>query len=500
MKGGQGRKSAEIKDCSGGLITKSPPKNIESKYFVDCQNVYAAGAMLYRRDGVTLVNPTVAAGAGFGMYNWIRGSATTNQWLMAMWGTALVKMDVGTGAWDGVWDPIVADSASGSSFTTAGGFTYFANYNGVLLISNDGYNGIQKMTTSDASYKNLITGGSGTAPVSKYVAVWKNHAWFINCLNSEDQIFHSAVNSYNNFDGSTAGSNNLITENDVGLTGWFVLNGRLYVTKSLSIHRFTYTGSPSPLVEIRSIKSTCGTKSPRSIKNVTTPEGEVVLFLGSNKKLYLCDGQDAQELSDGIDISNGGTVYMQGINGAALNNCFAVVHEDLNWYELFVCLGTATVPSYSIVYDYRMKSFWPMSARGYAAGCISDDGNGKRVVYAQTPTNGKAYRLNLGNSDDGAAINAYAIWPKMGVPTMLARIDEIEVETDSVACTPQFSWRADWESAWVTQTMKANTNSHNWGPGRIDNMIQFKIADNSTTASFKFWGITLSERVLGGGK
>lgn len=494
------RQVMEIKDFSGGLVTKSPPKNIETKYSTDCQNVYAEGAMLRPRDGIAVVNPTATSGFGNGVYNWIRGSATSNQWLVSMWGANLVKMDVVSSVWDGTWDAITADAASGTAFTTAGGYMYFANFNGVLLLSNENRERIQRITSSESSYFNIETGGSGTAPLAKYIAVWKNHSWFMNVSGSEDRVVHSAINSYNNFTGSTFGSNDLLTENDIGVTGWFILNGRLYVTKSFSVHRFTYTGSPSPLVEIRTIKSVVGTKSPRSIRNVNTPDGEVVLFLGSNKKLYLCDGQDAQEISDAVDVTNGvATVYMQNINEKALNNCFAVVHEDLNWYELMLCIGTATAPSFSMVYNYRYKSFWPMTNRNFTYGNISDNGSGKRVAYTQG-TNGFLYLLNSTNSDNGTAINAFWVSEKIGVPIQMNKIDEIEVETAAAACSPTFSWRADYETTWVSQTMSSGLNTHNWAPNRIDNMIQFRILDNSTTARFQMWTIMASERMVGGGK
>ncbi len=501
MKGGSGRKAVEIKDFSGGLVTKSPPLSIEPKYCVDAQNCYAQGLMLWKRPGIVAVNATAAtAGIGYGLYNWVRGSATTNEWLMSFWGSSLFKMDVTGGVWDGVLDAVTADAASGTAFTTAGGIAYFANFNSVLLISNEGRDHIQKMTTSDSSFFNIEVGGTGTAPLAKFITVWKNHAWFINCNGSEDQVVHSSVNSYNNFTGSTYGSNMLLTENDIGCTGSFILNGRLYVTKAFSIHRFTYTGSPSPLVDIRPMKSVVGTRSPRTIKNVSTPDGEIVLFLGSNKKLYSCDGQDVYEQSDKVDVTNNiSSFYMQNINANALNNCFAVVHEDLNMYELVLCVGTATVPNISVWYNYLLKSFWPMTNRNFVYGNISDNGAGKRVVYIQG-TNGKIYLVNSGNDDDGSAINAYWISEKLGISILLSRIDEIEVQTEAVACTPTFRWRADWETTWITQTMASNTNSHNFGPNRIDNMIQFSILDNSSNAGFKLWTILASERPVGGGK
>lgn len=500
MKGN--RKAIEIKDFSGGLVTKSPPKNIESRYSVNCYNVYGEGAVLRRRDGISAVNATAATGFGYGMYNWVRGSDSTAQWLMSFWGSSLYKMDVVSSAWDGTWDAIAADGTSGTSFTSAGGYAYFANFNGVVLISNDGREHIQRMTVSENSYFNIETGGTGTAPLAKFVAVWKNHAWFMNCFGSEDQIVHSSVNSYNNFSGSLYGLNTILTENDVGLTAWFILNGRLYVMKRNSIHRFTYTGSPSPLVEIREIKSVIGTLAPRTVKNVNTPDGEVILFLGSDKKLYICDGIDAREISDSIDTTNTQTtVYMQAINEKIFNKCHAVVHKDLHQYELFFGVGTGSgdVPNYSISYDYYYKSFWPNHNRNFTTSVIADNGASKRVVYTQG-TNGKAYLLGSTNSDDGTAIDYVWTSEKLASPIVMQVMDEVEVETASVTCAPSFAWRADWETNWTTYTMASGTNSHNWNLGKKDNMIQFKISGSDASSSFKLWTILASGRPIGGGQ
>ena len=704
------REVIELKDFSGGLVTKSPPKNIDSKYSVDCQNVYSEGAILRKRNGITVLNPTAVSGNGNGLYNWIKGSNSTAQWLISFWGSSLYKMDITGGVWDGEWDAIGGiiewdsytklvlhcDGTDGattftdeigthtvtangnaqidtavkkfgtasllcdgtddylsipahSDFDWAGDFTidfwvnfantvgniglfeqwvdssnnvtlykhesnlltwegdvpsifgfsrtwapssatwyhvelsrrgndhylfvdgsllgatytsaityssftapirfgsyhstgnlngwmdeirisngtarniatftaptaayaqealtfstttvYFANYNGVLLMSTENRDGIMKMTVTDASFSNVATGGSGSSPLAKFVLNWNNHAWYANVQGNEDQVIHSSVNSYNNFTGSTYGSNILFTENDIGITGGFIFSKSLYFTKAFSIHRFTYTGSVSPLVDIKQAESKIGTRSPRAIKEVNSPDGHIILFLGTNKKLYVFDGYDPKEISDGIDITNSvATVYMQNINESALNACFAEVHLDLNWYELFVCIGTATVPNYSIVYDYLRKSFWPMTNRNFSYSAEADNGTGKRVIYVQGATNGITYLTNSTNSDNGTAINSLWTSSKIGVPIILQKIDEIEVETDSVACTPTFRWRADWESAWVSQTMSSGTNSHNWNPGRVDNMIQFQIQDNSSNPSFRLFTIIGSQRAIGGGK
>ena len=500
MKGGQGRKSLEIKDFSGGLVTKSAPKDLDTKYSVDCLNVYAEGKTLRERSGVTVVNPTSATGAGNGVYNWVKSSSS--QWLLMLWGTALTKMDVVTGVWDGSVDTVVASTADGTAFT--GGFMDFVTYGNILVMTTDARDKPQVMTTSDTSYHNLATGGSGTAPQAKYCQVWKSHVWLLNTSSDEDIVFNSAVNTYNSWGSADSASYSLITPGDIGVTGSFIHFGRMYVTKKWSIHRFTYTGNVSPLVEIRETKSTIGTSSPRSIKNVNIPsKGESVIFLGSDRNIYVFDGIDATPVADSISVTNGlATVYTANINTGNIGKCFAIVDERIGQYEVFFSVGTSTVLSNSIIYDYLSGALWPTDARPYSAGDVADDGSfGNKRVYVQDASSGKLYLFNQGNSDNTVAINSFWTSPKVGKSSMLSKFDEIEVETYSVAsCNPTFSWRADWESSWVNNTMGASTNSHIWNPGRVDNLIQFKIAHNTTTAGFKLWAINLGERLLGGGK
>lgn len=324
---------------------------------------------------------------------------------------------------------------------------------------------------------------------------------------NSDRIQRSAVSAYNDWDGTNSGTNDIVTPGDIGLTGSFVLNDRMYVTKKWSLHRFTYSGS-TPLVDIKEIRRTVGTNSPRSIQNVEVPGmSEVVLFLGTDRQIYMFDGYESNPISDVVSINNGlSSVYTKNINTQALDKVFAVNHSDLGWYELFVPIGSATVPNYSIIYDYRNKSFWAFDNRYFRAGAVSDDGSGQRKVYAQANTLGYACLLNSGNNDiitdanTSADINGYWIGGKVGQNITLSKMDELEVETESVVCTPIFRWRADWDTAWTSKTMSASSNSHNWDPGQIDNYIQFKIEDNSSDNSFKLWSINMAQRVLGGGK
>lgn len=318
---------------------------------------------------------------------------------------------------------------------------------------------------------------------------------------NSDRIQRSASTTFNDWTGINSGYNDLPTTQDKGLTGSFILNDRMYVTKKFSIHRFTYTNS-TPLVDIKQIRNSVGTASPRSIKNVDVPgSGEVVIFFGTNRRLYAFDGFDATPLSDQISITNGLTsFYMENINSQALDKVWAMVHTDLNWYELFVPLGSATTPTHSFIYDYVAKSFWGFANRNFSSGGVADSGVGQRQPFALGNSDGYSYVMNSGTSDDGVAINSYWNSFKLADSELLLVMDELEVLTDSVNCTPSFSWRMDYETAYTTKVLSANTYAHNYNPRRVDNLIQFKFQDNSLSTSFKLWAIKGLAKPVGYGK
>jgi len=191
----------------------------------------------------------------------------------------------------------------------------------------------------------------------------------------------------------------------------------------------------------------------------------------------------------------------RSINSAALDKVFAIVDEKKGHYEIFLPIGGATTPTHSFIYNYTTKAFWPNSNRVVTAGDVSDDGAGLRRRYALTTSSGKILLLDQGNHDDSSAIDSYWTSTRMGMALKLNRIDEIEIETPSQTAAPTFTWRGDYEASYVTtKSVSSGTYSHVYAPQRIDNLIQFKLADNTTTASWKVWAITMTERLIGVGK
>jgi hypothetical protein len=318
---------------------------------------------------------------------------------------------------------------------------------------------------------------------------------------NSDRIQRSALTLLNDWSGTDSGSNDIVTPGDIGLTGSFILADRMYVTKAYSIHRFTYTGS-IPLVDIKQIRSSIGTRSPRTMKNVViSGEGEVEIFLGSDRRLYQFNGFDSTVISSNIEFDNGITsTYMNNINAQALDKCFAVLHDDQSWYELFVPIGSSTSPDFSFIYDYSSGAFWPCGNRNFRSGAQSDNGAGQRVVYVGGNTTGFAYLTRSGNSDDGSSINGNWVSPKLGDSTILSRYDQINLLTESVAATPTLQWREDFNTTYVSETLASVTNQHNYDPRLTDNFLQLRINEDSTNAAFKIWSLRVLNKSIGHGK
>ena len=117
MKGAPGRGITESKDFTGGQVTRPPEKGIDTKYSIDCLNVYSEGLVLRRRDGFTVENATATSGQGNGFYNWVKNA--TDQQQITYFGSTLSYINITNSSWDGTLNTISADSAQGTAPTNA---------------------------------------------------------------------------------------------------------------------------------------------------------------------------------------------------------------------------------------------------------------------------------------------------------------------------------------------------------------------------------------------
>lgn len=358
----------------------------------------------------------------------------------------------------------------------------------------------------DGTTSTGTTIGTNIAPQGRVCLSWHDYVWIANTSANPDRVYYSSSSDHTTW--SATDYQTIITPGDVGITALAELHGRMYVFKQFSIHRITYLGG-TPLLEVREVKSGIGTTSPKSVVNVEVPgEGEVIIFLGSDLQLYKFDGYSTFPIGEPITQYNSISTYClkgdgstYGLNPGALSAVHAVDHSDRHQYILFFCLDNDTVPKDAYIYDYFSGAFWPCNFNDtFNASCSSDNGAGRRVTYV-IGTN-YAWLYDNTNADDGNDISAYWDSAKIdgGTEVALKNFGYLTISTKSVACTPIISVRSDWDSSYTAlTTLTTATNKHVRDIPRMDNLLQIRIADDSSDAAFEIYRMSLSMRLSGEG-
>jgi len=495
-------KIESIKEFSGGLVTKANPLALKLNQSGDCLNVHSnIFGVLQKRNGFSKLTADGKAGIGHGMFYYVETEAT--QKLMQYSGSTLYRQDVTASAWDGTWDTVAVDGGNGTAM--AGDYMHFTNYAGLCIMTTESQDVPQRYDFSstagsyfDLDYNGEGQSGSGTAPSGKYCVVWKSYVWIANMSATPDRLQRSATALPADWDGTGSGWNDIVTSDDIGITGLVTLKGSLYVFKKWSIHRISYLGG-DPLIDIKEVRATVGTASPRSIVKVEIPgEGEVIMFLGTDKQIYTFDGTYQVPISESIQTNNGeSSIYMNNINPAVFNTMHGQNYADKHWYVCWVALGSATVPDYCIVYDYFSKSWWGFDNQDFMASAIADDGStNQRKLYAQG--SGQSYLWDDTAQDDGTPVSAYWVSKKMDLGSIpaLKKIHQVEINTKKTAVAGDdidFSYRSDWESSYSTAVAldTVNRNVHIVDVPRVENMIQMKLANDDADSVFEVYRIDL---------
>jgi hypothetical protein len=134
----------------------------------------------------------------------------------------------------------------------------------------------------------------------------------------------------------------------------------------------------------------------------------------------------------------------------------------------------------------------------FSRGCIADDGTGQRKAYLMDGD--YMYLFDTGSNDNGSAINAYWTSKRIDlgdIPT-LKRMYFTELITNSASFSLTEQHRQDWETSWSTaESLIDNTNKHTLVLDRLGNLIQYKLADNSSDTAFEISRLALVAEGIG---
>ena len=426
-------RSPLINNFQGGLNTKVKELNgMDIKFTPDSMDVYAdLDGSLHKRYGRTKLNSAaVGAGSldGHGLFDF-EGT------LIGSFGTTYYKMDELDGTWDSLQTSMSDETIE------------CEDYQGNLFICNWGGDYIKTMQTGGTSLSSLNTtnvGGRG-----KHPKVYKDH-FIVSGVPGYPYTFYYTENGDID-DFANGGTWPINTHDGDELSGWGELEGRLYAFKRWSIHQATYRGG-SPYWAVQQITRGKGTRSPLTIKNVTLRTGEeVLMFLGSDRKLYQFDGYNCNAVSAAFEENNEiCPIAMDTLNQGGLAYAHATVDSVNHWYVVFVPNGGTSTITHAFAYNYYTGAVWPFAGQTLKSSTLAIDKNGKSWVIV-ADYDGYAYRWNYGNKDNTTTISAYHTTPRMFIDAPAILKEQIQVTVSMKAIsddTVNFYHREDYSNSW----------------------------------------------------
>lgn len=315
--------------------------------------------------------------------------------------------------------------------------------------------------------------------------------------------------------------------NDDAITDPFLLNGRLYAGTRTGIFRISFVGGVT-VFDFKQVISDVGIV-PNTTQAVVTKEfGQVVLFLGTDKRVYLFDGANIKTVSDLYYPHNDDTpISLDLIDDNYLENSFAVYDFPKRVYRLFVTKKASSTNYYSMNIDVDSFSYYPYDNMKFSAGAMCYDAL-LRPFLLCLDYEGQIHKMFVeANTDNGEAINEYYTSPLVSVkgPYMKQGQDIAINQRPTSSANLVVEDRVDFRSIWQRRTTLPCASSRDRflgesfvlgaallgsekiiADGRISlpvsfNDYQFRLYSDSPTArAWEIYNIDVNQTVLVFGK
>lgn len=357
----------------GGLNTRFPTTQIDRHEAQDCRNVYTdlRGALVKRKGYELFSQDGSDVPKTFWPYYDLQAGGSFNRYILKASGTVVRAFNGST------WSDIITGLTSGlrHGYATGNNNSYFAN----------GTNGLYQWTGTGSATS------VAAAPSGTWILMWHaNRMWALTGQSS--RVYFSDLGDPT----SWPALNFIDFDVDDGdkLIGMASINDSAAVFfKERSRHMLRGTG-PGNFTSY-SYRDGRGAVSPFAI--VTVGELGMAAVLDRDM-VYLTNGPQVRNISDKIEPT-----VRQWAQQYLHLACMAFYREHLH-----LCVpndSADTGNTYMYLYDINAKSWWPQNiAAGHLA--VYFDGTSEALLSSSTTT-GKLYEQWSGNSDEGAAINAY---------------------------------------------------------------------------------------------
>ncbi len=175
-----------------------------------------------------------------------------------------------------------------------------------------------------------------SAPRGKYISEFQGFAFIMNTSDGGRKIYYEDTSTM--FTGTWANFLTLPASSDDEITWGIELRGRYYVSLRNLWYRISYVAGEA-LFDYKLVSSTIGAV-PRTAKVVAIPNvGEVIMYLGWDKKIRVFDGSNSESISIKYEQPNNESeFYLNSINQTGLKNAHAIVDTEKSIYRLYCLL------------------------------------------------------------------------------------------------------------------------------------------------------------------
>ncbi len=307
----------------------------------------------------------------------------------------------------------------------------------------------------------------------EHIEVWKERDFLANATS----VFFSEPFLPESFYSSS--QIDIYPDDGHSITGLLAYGDRLVVAKSNAVHYLVGT-DPSDF-QVLTLSDKHGCAAPDSLK---TAEGYLFWYEGNN--IYRSDGSAVTSITD-IKIR----ALLDRVPDAYKKYAVGAVRPKYSQYRLSVPLDGATTPTVTLVYNYRNGSWQVYDSPYGGPSAMGDfyDTNEAHLIYGVFDDNNCVYDLDLGNTDDGVAINSVFDTKAYGFQTegSLKGLHRVQILTDAETGVISLGLIRDMgDSAYVTRAGMALSGSGPWKRYNLSNLgnlaknVQLRVSYSGT--------------------
>ena len=347
------------------------------------------GTSVRKREGYKEMYATATAAADVGYSLADFAVSTSDRKLIVHMGASVYKMD----NLDGVLDVIRASAPRKTS--------YNAIVKQNLIQTYDDYS-TEMYWNGDVS---IMLPLSSSAPGFKHCIEYQGYLLGGNTEDYNLRIYYEDINTM--IGGSYTDYFTLTGGQDDAVEGFFLINGRCYAATSSGIFRLSYIGGVA-VFEYQQIVSDIGL-IPRTLKVVVTEKyGQVAVFLGTDKNMYLFDGSYVRNISKKYHFPNNDTVFaLDYIDDGFIKNATSSYDSEQQIYRLFVTVKGQSTNTIAVNIDVETLAYYPFDNMTFASAIVARDNLNKRFLIGADYA-GKVHKLFNGEiNDNGKVIIEY---------------------------------------------------------------------------------------------